>query len=135
MYLDEMLTRALLQLDNVDPDGQDDVRQARRAVIKEINANISLLESKAAEAENKPKEKTPVPADAQSSAADTKAEEKGNKIAEKTESTEQSVENPLIARSEDQKEAAKNTTETTDAKQAASNSEVNQKESEEKAST
>lgn len=47
LYLDEMLTRALLELDNVDPDGCDDVRQARRAVIKEINAAISKLEEKA----------------------------------------------------------------------------------------
>ena len=45
LYLDEMLTRALLQLDNVDPDGCDDVRQARKAVIKDINAAISKLES------------------------------------------------------------------------------------------
>lgn len=47
LYLDEMLTRALLELDNVDPDGCDDVRQARRAVIKGINAAISKLEEKA----------------------------------------------------------------------------------------
>ncbi|XP_050699986.1 trithorax group protein osa-like isoform X3 [Eriocheir sinensis] len=47
LYLDEMLTRALLELDNVDPDGCDDVRQARRTVIKGINAAISKLEEKA----------------------------------------------------------------------------------------
>lgn len=45
LYLDEMLTRALLQLDNVDPDGCDDVRQARRTVIKDINAAIGKLEA------------------------------------------------------------------------------------------
>lgn len=45
LYLDEMLTRALLQLDNVDPDGCDQVRQARRGVIKDINSAISKLEA------------------------------------------------------------------------------------------
>lgn len=40
-----MLTRALLQLDNVDPDGCDQVRQARRGVIKDINNAITKLES------------------------------------------------------------------------------------------
>lgn len=54
LYLDEMLTRALLELDNVDPDGCDEVRQARRAVIKEINAAIAKLEEKA----KTPQEKT-----------------------------------------------------------------------------
>ncbi|KAK3863715.1 hypothetical protein Pcinc_030542 [Petrolisthes cinctipes] len=49
LYLDEMLTRALLLLDNVDPDGRQDVRQARRTVIKEINASIAALEAKAVE--------------------------------------------------------------------------------------
>ena len=57
LYLDEMLTRCLLQLDNVDPDGRDDVRQARRNVIKDINAAIALLETKANEnAQAKPAE-------------------------------------------------------------------------------
>ncbi|KAG7163722.1 BAG domain-containing protein Samui-like, partial [Homarus americanus] len=60
LYLDEMLTRALLKLDNIDPDGRDDVRMARRAVIKDINASISLLEAKASETETKLKAQEPV---------------------------------------------------------------------------
>lgn len=56
LYLDEMLTRALLQLDNVNPDGRQDVRQARRAVIKEINSSIAALEAKANEGDKLEKE-------------------------------------------------------------------------------
>ena len=44
LYLDEMLTRALISLDDIDPDGKDDVRQARKALIKDINSKISLLD-------------------------------------------------------------------------------------------
>uniref|UniRef100_A0A6A7FXA0 Mediator of RNA polymerase II transcription subunit 12 n=1 Tax=Hirondellea gigas TaxID=1518452 RepID=A0A6A7FXA0_9CRUS len=47
IYLDEMLTRALISLDDIDPDGHDEIRQARRALIKDINSKISLLEKKA----------------------------------------------------------------------------------------
>lgn len=60
LYLDEMLTRALLQLDNIDPDGCDDVRQARRAAIKDINAAISALETKASEPQVAVKSQEPV---------------------------------------------------------------------------
>lgn len=44
IYLDEMLTRALLQLDNIDPDGRDDVRQARKTLVKDINDTIVAME-------------------------------------------------------------------------------------------
>lgn len=46
MYLDEMLTRQLLRLDDVDPAGQDNIRQARRNAIRAIQKCISVLESK-----------------------------------------------------------------------------------------
>ncbi|XP_064097410.1 BAG domain-containing protein Samui-like isoform X2 [Macrobrachium nipponense] len=84
LYLDEMLTRALLQLDNVDPDGREDVRQARRAVIKNINAAISALETKATDAAKKNKEKTPengevsMETDAQEQSADTNKSQEGS---------------------------------------------------------
>lgn len=48
LYLDEMLTRNLLKLDNVDTQGQDSIRQARKEAIKCIEKTISHLESKAA---------------------------------------------------------------------------------------
>ncbi|KAK7869544.1 hypothetical protein R5R35_002312 [Gryllus longicercus] len=46
MYLDEMLTRNLLKLDNIETEGKDDVRQARKAAIRNIQQCISILESK-----------------------------------------------------------------------------------------
>lgn len=48
IYLDEMLTRNLLKLDNIETEGRDEVRTARREAIKRIQAAISVLESKAA---------------------------------------------------------------------------------------
>ena len=53
LLLDEMLTRALISLDDIDPDGNDEIRQARRNLIKDINSKISLLEKKASLAEEK----------------------------------------------------------------------------------
>lgn len=140
LYLDEMLTRALLQLDNVDPDGRDDVRQARRAVIKGINAAISLLESKATEPEKEQKEKTPTPADTQEAATEAKADQKSEnkevkeQPADKPEGDAQTQENPQVGE-EAKKEEAQNTTEAAGGQQAESTSEVNQKESEEKKAT
>ncbi|XP_030746095.1 BAG domain-containing protein Samui isoform X2 [Sitophilus oryzae] len=49
LYLDEMLTRNLLKLDNIDTQGQDAIRSARKEAIKCIERAISLLESKAAQ--------------------------------------------------------------------------------------
>ncbi|KAF7284600.1 hypothetical protein GWI33_021882 [Rhynchophorus ferrugineus] len=48
LYLDEMLTRNLLKLDNIDTQGQDTIRSARKEAIKCIEKAISLLETKAA---------------------------------------------------------------------------------------
>ncbi|XP_050298272.1 BAG domain-containing protein Samui isoform X4 [Anthonomus grandis grandis] len=47
LYLDEMLTRNLLKLDNVDTQGQDSIRSARKEAIKCIEKGIGLLETKA----------------------------------------------------------------------------------------
>ncbi|XP_057371634.1 BAG domain-containing protein Samui-like [Daphnia carinata] len=46
LFLDEMLTRLLLKLDNVQVEGRDDVRAARRQAIASITRCINLLESK-----------------------------------------------------------------------------------------
>nr|SVE94679.1 EOG090X0OY9 [Simocephalus serrulatus] len=46
LFLDEMLTRLLLKLDNVQVEGRDDVRHARRQAIASITRCINLLESK-----------------------------------------------------------------------------------------
>ncbi|ROT83194.1 putative BAG domain-containing protein Samui isoform X1 [Penaeus vannamei] len=101
LYLDEMLTRALLQLDNVDPDGRDDVRQARRAVIKDINAAISLLESKAAEPEQAQKEKTPTPVATHEAAAEPKVDSEAteeNRTTEEEKAAEQKTEENRLRR-------------------------------------
>lgn len=47
MYLDEMLTRELIKLDDIETEGRDNVRQARKNAIRTIQETISLLESKA----------------------------------------------------------------------------------------
>ncbi|KAK9885124.1 hypothetical protein WA026_010639 [Henosepilachna vigintioctopunctata] len=47
LYLDEMLTRNLIKLDNIDTQGQENIRQARKEAIKCIEKCISILESKA----------------------------------------------------------------------------------------
>lgn len=46
LYLDEMLTRNLLKLDNIETEGKDIIRQARKEAIKCIEKCISILESK-----------------------------------------------------------------------------------------
>jgi BCL2-associated athanogene 3 len=47
IYLDEMLTRNLIQLDDIDTQGKEEIRQARKDTIRSIQRAISLLESKA----------------------------------------------------------------------------------------
>ncbi|XP_057667771.1 BAG domain-containing protein Samui [Diorhabda carinulata] len=47
LYLDEMLTRNLIKLDNIDTQGQENIRLSRKEAIKCIQQAISLLESRA----------------------------------------------------------------------------------------
>ena len=47
LYLDEMLTRNLLCLDNIDTEGKENIRKARKEAIKCIQSCINLLEKKA----------------------------------------------------------------------------------------
>lgn len=46
VYLDEMLTRELIKLDDIETEGRENVRQARRNAIKSIQDTIGLLETK-----------------------------------------------------------------------------------------
>ena len=46
-FLDEMLTRLLIKLDNIESQGLDDVRSARKAAIVSVQECVNLLESKA----------------------------------------------------------------------------------------
>lgn len=48
LFLDEMLTRNLLKLDNIDTQGQETIRSARKEAIRCIEKAISVLEAKAA---------------------------------------------------------------------------------------
>lgn len=47
MYLDEMLTRELIKLDDIETEGRENVRQTRKNAIRSIQETISLLETKA----------------------------------------------------------------------------------------
>lgn len=47
VYLDEMLTRNLIKLDDISTEGNEELRRARRAVVAAINQCIQLLEQKA----------------------------------------------------------------------------------------
>lgn len=56
MYLDEMLTRELIKLDDIETEGKETIRQARKQAIRSIQDSISLLESKAPLPGQKPPE-------------------------------------------------------------------------------
>lgn len=45
-YLDEMLTQNLLKLDNIDVEGKENIKNARKEAIKCINSLITILDSK-----------------------------------------------------------------------------------------
>ncbi|XP_045497242.1 BAG domain-containing protein Samui isoform X1 [Colias croceus] len=70
IYLDEMLTRNLIKLDNIETDGKENIRQARKEAIKCIQKCIAVLEAKAEKGNA-----TPQPQDVEMQAADEKAAE------------------------------------------------------------
>lgn len=47
LFLDEMLTRNLIKLDNIETEGKENIRQARKEAIKCIEKCIAVLEAKA----------------------------------------------------------------------------------------
>lgn len=47
LFLDEMLTRNLIKLDNIETEGKENIRQARKEAIKCIQKCIAVLEAKA----------------------------------------------------------------------------------------
>lgn len=49
LYLDEMLTRHLIALDGIEPEGQVEIRQLRKESIKSVNRCLSLLDQKVSE--------------------------------------------------------------------------------------
>jgi len=46
LYLDEMLTRHLIALDGVEPEGKEEIRSLRKESIKSVNRCLSLLDRK-----------------------------------------------------------------------------------------
>ncbi|GIY47680.1 BAG domain-containing protein Samui [Caerostris extrusa] len=50
-FLDEMLTRCMIRLDSVDTEGREDIRNARKAAIRDVQYCIDRLEAKADESE------------------------------------------------------------------------------------
>lgn len=65
LYLDEMLTRKMILLDDIETGGQDSIRNARRETIRRIQETIRILETKAQANEDaaakQTKEATPTP--------------------------------------------------------------------------
>lgn len=54
LFLDEMLTRNLIKLDNIETDGKENIRQARKEAIKCIQKCIAVLEAKAEKGSSTP---------------------------------------------------------------------------------
>ncbi|KAL4709078.1 hypothetical protein ACJJTC_013491 [Scirpophaga incertulas] len=54
LYLDEMLTRNLIKLDNIETDGKENIRQARKEAIRCIQKCIAVLEAKAEKGSSTP---------------------------------------------------------------------------------
>ncbi|XP_013172276.1 PREDICTED: BAG domain-containing protein Samui-like isoform X1 [Papilio xuthus] len=52
LYLDEMLTRNLIKLDNIETEGKENIRQARKEAIRCIQKCIAVLEAKAEKGSN-----------------------------------------------------------------------------------
>ncbi|XP_020292461.1 BAG domain-containing protein Samui-like isoform X2 [Pseudomyrmex gracilis] len=79
IYLDEMLTRELIKLDDIETEGRENVRQARKNAIKTIQETISLLETKA-----------PLPVQ-QDQSMEEESERKEEQCADKMEESQASV--------------------------------------------
>ncbi|KAG8180159.1 hypothetical protein JTE90_002285 [Oedothorax gibbosus] len=52
-FLDEMLTRCMLRLDDVDTENREDIRNARKAALRQVQSCIDRLEAKADESERR----------------------------------------------------------------------------------
>ncbi|CAD5115061.1 DgyrCDS4077 [Dimorphilus gyrociliatus] len=52
LYLEEMLTRQLIQLDNIDSEGDDTIRACRKAAVQMVQTSIDILEHKCSQYNN-----------------------------------------------------------------------------------
>ncbi|GFY79557.1 BAG domain-containing protein Samui [Trichonephila inaurata madagascariensis] len=60
-FLDEMLTRCMIRLDGVDTEGREDIRNARKAAIRDVQSCIDRLEAKAEESERQQQKEKAIP--------------------------------------------------------------------------
>lgn len=89
IYLDEMLTRELIKLDDIETEGRENVRQARKNAIKTIQETISLLETKA-----------PLPVQLEQQPMEEESEQKEEQCADKTKESQASEPMNLDAKQE-----------------------------------
>ncbi|KAI5652103.1 hypothetical protein NE865_00441 [Phthorimaea operculella] len=75
IYLDEMLTRNLIKLDNIETEGKENIRNARKEAIKCIQKCIAVLEAKAESNANAGQQ--PQPADAEMKAEEGEKAQNG----------------------------------------------------------
>lgn len=52
LIIEEMLTRLLIKLDRIDSEGKEEIRNARRLAVKQVQASLDLLESKGKESKS-----------------------------------------------------------------------------------
>ncbi|XP_039753755.1 BAG domain-containing protein Samui isoform X2 [Pararge aegeria] len=105
LFLDEMLTRNLIKLDNIETDGKESIRQGRKEVIKCINDCIAMLEKKA---DSRALTTPPPPdVDMQNTVSESPAAEKQNGDVEMKESTK---ENKTVQLQEEKAQLQENVT-------------------------
>ncbi|CAG9785934.1 unnamed protein product [Diatraea saccharalis] len=105
LYLDEMLTRNLIKLDNIETDGKENIRQARKEAIKCIQKCIAVLEAKAEKGGSTPQ---PQDVEMKDNTETTKenVDENGVEVEMKETPKEENVEQSQAAPQEEKKEEA-----------------------------
>lgn len=113
LYLDEMLTRNLIKLDNIDTQGQESIRSARKEAIKCIEKTIGILEAKAAGGSDVPKESADVPEETNQFPKESCSDQKESSDASKEmEVDEKPVEDKVSEQSTEEKNVVPMETET-----------------------
>ncbi|CAH0397717.1 unnamed protein product [Chilo suppressalis] len=100
LFLDEMLTRNLIKLDNIETDGKENIRQARKEAIKCIQKCIAVLEAKAEKGGSAPQPQDVEMNEGAAAATEEKATENGVEVEMKDAPKEEKVEEPQAAKRE-----------------------------------
>lgn len=82
-FLDEMLTRCMLRLDDIDTEGREDIRSARKAAVMEVQSCIDKLEAKAEESEKQKKQEQSQQQSSEQTDSSQKTDDSENKDVEK----------------------------------------------------